>query len=725
MIDYFAHSPKGDKPAQTYEEHINGVLKLVRCYASDAARYSVVDNGLMAHTAETAAVYHDLGKLDSENQFVLSGRKSAKSLPLNHTDAGAAYLLNDEHTSVLAAVAVASHHIGLPDFVGESIREDNAFRDDKIKAIIDAALPMYAQIHDGIIKTQMTAENAMPKGDKPVFFRVLLSCLTDADHTDTAIHYGKYPDNESHIALKAKERLAALDAYVANLGNANGERDQLRGKIYAACKNAEVKENIVSCDSPVGSGKTTAVMANLLAQAQKRGLRRIFVVLPFTNIIKQSVEVYRKALVLPGENPNNVVAELHHNADFESEDIRHLTALWRAPIVVTTAVAFFETLSSNSPSTLRRLHELPGSAIFIDEAHAALPARLLPVAWSWINTFANEWSCYWALASGSLTRFWKIKEISGMAPHVPEIVDESLRVSLGGYERNRITYTHDLLPKSINDLADQIRQSSGPRLVILNTVQSASVAAKFFLDTFGEGSVEHLSTALTPDDRATTLKRVKKRLKLKRDKDWTLVATSCVEAGVDLSFCTGFRELGSLTSLLQASGRINRNGEYGVSEMHTFCLAENEMLKSNPRIKNAATVLREYLERGVTIEPSLVTDAIEKEIKLYGIASIGKKLIDKEKEQNYPFVNDNFKVIDNNTRLAVVDEIIADKIRSGHINWRELQQNSVQIAHYKLSELRIPQIADGIYSWNLSYDKFIGYMSGVIDVKKYKEIPII
>ena len=51
---------------------------------------------------------------------------------------------------------------------------------------------------------------------------------------------------------------------------------------------------------------------------------------------------------------------------------RYLTALWKAPIIVTTAVTFFETLASNSPSTLRRLHNLPGSGIFVDESHAAL-----------------------------------------------------------------------------------------------------------------------------------------------------------------------------------------------------------------------------------------------------------------------------------------------------------------------------------------------------------------
>ncbi len=39
-------------------------------------------------------------------------------------------------------------------------------------------------------------------------------------------------------------------------------------------------------------------MAHLLAQAQKRKLRRLIVILPFTNIITQSVKVYRDAIVL-------------------------------------------------------------------------------------------------------------------------------------------------------------------------------------------------------------------------------------------------------------------------------------------------------------------------------------------------------------------------------------------------------------------------------------------
>ena len=92
-----------------------------------------------------------------------------------------------------------------------------------------------------------------------------------------------------------------------------------------ACRNMEISESFSACDSPVGSGKTTAVMAHLLKQAIKRKSRHIFVVLPYTSIIQQSVDVYRKALLLPGERPDEVVAELHFRADFENDDTRYLT----------------------------------------------------------------------------------------------------------------------------------------------------------------------------------------------------------------------------------------------------------------------------------------------------------------------------------------------------------------------------------------------------------------
>ena len=82
-------------------------------------------------------------------------------------------------------------------------------------------------------------------------------------------------------------------------------------------------------------------------------------------------------------------------------------------------------------------------------------------------------------------------------------------------------------------------KAQGPRLLILNTVQSAAVVADRMRKAGQD--VMHLSTALAPIHRNRIVDRVKERLKYDYE-DWTLVATSCVEAGMNFSFRTGFRE---------------------------------------------------------------------------------------------------------------------------------------------------------------------------------------
>jgi CRISPR/Cas system-associated endonuclease/helicase Cas3 len=726
---YLAHSKKGIIPEQEYSAHIRGVSLLAREYVRDMVSYSEYDKALLSQTVEKASAYHDMGKLNKDNQDVLFGKISSKSLPRNHVDAGAAHFLNEKHFSAISAAAIQAHHIGFPDFTAEMNKGDAIFRDVSIAYDVDTELPDLEAIHDNLIESHFKYGEEAIKGNRSVFFRLLLSCIADADHTDTATHYRQYPSVAKKILLRPAERLARLDHCITELQQkgANDERNSLRNEMYHSCRDAGIDSRIISCDSPVGSGKTTAVMAHLLAQAEKRGLRRIFVVLPFTNIIKQSVETYRDMLVLPGENADEVVSELHHRADFESEDTRYLTALWRAPIIVTTAVAFFETLASNSTATLRRLHELPGSAIFVDEAHAALPASLLPIAWKWINIYATDWNCYWVLASGSLNRFWTIPEISDRdnSDSIPEIVNDELRSRLSIYEYNRIAYQSDLRPKGAAELADWIVDFPGPRLVIMNTVQSAAVLADYFAEHFGRGHVEHLSTALTSDDRDNTLEQVRNRLKSKEDANWTLIATSCVEAGVNLSFRNGFRELGSLVSLLQASGRVNREGVLSNSEMWTFCISEDGMLKLNPGLKESAAVLKGYFEGNRTIAPELSTQSIADEIALYGLSGKHKRLVDNEEVQKFPQVEQDFKVIDSDTRLVIVDSTVAKRLQYGKVDWRELQKVSVQIAKYKLDELRTPMIMDNIYRWNLDYDGFLGYMAGIVKLKKYNGEAII
>jgi hypothetical protein len=370
---------------------------------------------------------------------------------------------------------------------------------------------------------------------------------------------------------------------------------------------------------------------------------------------------------------------------------------------------------------LRRLHNLPGSAVFIDESHAALPAKLLPVAWQWIKGFAGEWGSYWVLASGSLNRFWKIEEFDKEKPDVPEIMPDKLRNRLMKYEKGRVTYQFYDMRLGAGELVEWVATLPGPRIVILNTVQSAAVVALEYKQRFQRSSVEHLSTALSPSDRDKTLARIRSRLADKNDTDWTLVATSCVEAGVDFSFKTGVREAASIVSLLQIAGRVNRHDHINAETVWTILLKETDLLKTHPGMRDSSKVLLELISEGCAISPALCTNALKREIRLSGTFS--DSLLKAEKMLRFPKVEKDFRVIASDTKTVVVGEELIRRLEDhSRVDWRDIQKSSVQIWGYRLDDLRIPEVTGhpGLYKWTYPYDDFIGYMAGILPIEAIK-----
>lgn len=734
-MEWLARSARPEKgqAVQTYVRHRTGVRAYGERFLAPLvpllppAFFEALRDILSA-----ASDFHDLGKLDLKNQEILSGKRKAKRLPIAHWDAGTVHLLGKG--SPHAAVLVSSHHTGLPDCIKEQNRGAAAFRpelaEEWMKDDLSTLLARHAEALGGIDKAPLTEMGG--DWNPAVFFRMALSLLVDADHSDSSAPNRPLADisRDRVPPLLPDRRLATLDAYVSRLAPSS-ERAALRRAIYAGCRDTVPAERIVACDSPVGSGKTTAVMAHLLSVARQRGLRRVFVVLPFTNIIRQSAETYRKALVLPGENPDNIVAEVHHLADFENEDARDYAVRWNAPIVVTTAVAFFETLAAATPSALRRLHELAGSAVFVDEAHAALPAKLLPLAWRWMQALADDWNVHWVLASGSLVHFWEMPELHGAgldsgnsAPRtVPLLSSPNIREKSGQYEQTRVRFESLDTPLTVDGLLDCVSSAPGPRLVIVNTVQNAAVIAKTFAQTKRFDAVFHLTTALTPADRSIALDAIKARLVNDPDGNWVLVGTSCIEAGIDLDFATGFREMASLASLLQASGRINREGRRTDAVMFSFRLAADSALNVNPGLDDSSRVLQGLLAEGHPVSAGLCTEALRRELRLNpGADSELSHLVKAENRLDFPEVEKHFKVIAADTRMVVVDSDLVARLESFQpIDWRDLQRHSVQLWSTNLDKLRIPKIANhpGLYKWTLEYSSFIGCMEGILPIKEF------
>lgn len=723
----FAHSPRRCVPAQAYREHIENVRWQAKKNAERATAYHTEESARFIEAVEAAAIYHDLGKLDGANQQVLC-RESHDPLPVAHEDAGVAELLRSGHQE--AAVLVAAHHAGLFSQSAEMSKQSRVFRNRDVADHVDKNLGQYVGLHETSGCPMPGWVDARALHRCGFSRRVALSCLVDADHSDTARHYGN--EEPGYPPQRWQERLEALNRYVTALpaGNTAGEqaRNHLRRRVYEACREAPIQPLLRSCDAPVGSGKTTAVMAHLLRVAQEREprLRHIFVVLPYTNIITQAVDVYRKALVLPGERPEDVIAEHHHQADFEDVSLRQLAMLWRAPIIVTTAVQFFETLAGHHPASLRKLHELPGSAVFIDETHAAIPSHLWPQVWRWLETWTQEWGGHVVLASGSLPRFWELEEFVSppkATDDVPNLVPNSLRYELEAAESRRIIPQRKIDPYDCEQLIKSVDESKGPRLIIFNTVQSAAVVADRMRKTGHD--VLHLSTALAPIHRNRIVERIKERLKYDYN-DWTLVATSCVEAGMDFSFRIGFRESCSTASLIQTGGRVNRHAEEPDATVWDFRVLDS-MLSQHPGFTLSRRVLDKLFNDGVIqkLPPhELAKEAMRREVTEGG-QNKAKEICVAESEMEYPEVAGLCRVIDSDTRIVVIDPLLVKALHNGkHVGYQELLRHSVQIWASKIDKLPVAPVlesrtrrydSNALYEWKASYDSdFLGYMSGLM-----------
>jgi CRISPR-associated endonuclease/helicase Cas3 len=724
---------------QEYVKHVRAVEETARTYARDAAKFWNGDRSGFEEAVASAGRVHDLGKVDEKNQAVLGSLKREK-LPVPHEDAGVKYLLDRGWNE--AAALVHGHHGGLADLVWQfSGRGEYCLRcdpdDEKgwVTQHVDERSSLYAEMHHTLFEP-VAAKGAdagrrwgAAKRWTGLTWRLALSCLVDADHGDTATNYL----NEVPLAppeRRWEERLAALDRYVEGLGGSDGERrarDDIRQRIYHQLRNhSDLGVRFYACDSPVGTGKTTAVMAHLLRAtlAGAYQLRHIFVVLPYVNIINQSVDTYRKALALACEDPLRAVAAHHHQADYGSADARQLATLWDCPVTVTTAVQFFETLASNHPARLRKLHELPGSAIFIDEAHAAIPSSLWPQTWRWLKELSGDWGCHVVLASGSLARFWKQKQIVDPPDELPEIVPESVRGAAQSGEAQRVRYErgpHAMSPETLTNYVFS-QDRPGPRVVVLNTVRSAAVLAKACRD-FGR-TVLHLSTAFTPVDRDAMVRRVEEKLKGKSE-DWALIGTSCIEAGLDFDFRSAVREICPVTSMVQIGGRLNRHGTQGDAVVTVVSLETGAGGFTDLRgLRTEASVLEQYfsnIDVNALTPAELCTGAMKRELGERDLEERASGLRKAEDKRDFPEVAKLYRVINEDSVSAVVDHDLAERLaRHEKVDPLELLRCSVRIRRDDIRRYSLtPIIEDEIYKWTLAYDpELLGYMAGVFEMER-------
>jgi CRISPR-associated endonuclease/helicase Cas3 len=510
----------------------------------------------------------------------------------------------------------------------------------------------------------------------------------------------------------ADELLGELQNYISERASAakkNGASQSVletRAQVLAKCEAAaRKKRGVFTLTVPTGGGKTLASVKFALEHIKHsntgnpRPLRRIIIVIPYVGIIQQTTLELQKAFgdLVKDENgnwiPNNapehkpLILEHHSqaddpeikrggaNTDFDGWDrersLRQLAAEnWDAPIIVTTSVQFFDSLFSRRPADARKLHNICRSAVIFDEVQTLPPLLLQPIldVLKELTNPLRPYGCSLLLCTATQPALSKSDDLKiGFENVVPVIGPDEcagLFSKLKRVDYKGLSMTESPPKLSFQALAEEMLKAPNQQaLAILNTRKQARnlfekvralEAAKESADNEKtSAAVFHLSTWMYPAHRLQVLAEVSRRLAV--GEPCFLVATQCVEAGVDVDFPAVWRAFGPYDSIVQAAGRCNRNGKLKTGVVTIFTPEDAKFPGGVYAAAIANTDLLRKMGKAAPDDPA----SFETYFRLFyqtTVPDAGNCVIQKEREQlHFEKVSELFRFIDADSVPLVIE----------------------------------------------------------------------
>ncbi|MDO4272385.1 MAG: hypothetical protein Q4D16_01840 [Eubacteriales bacterium] len=725
-----AHSRQSGREEQEYPVHVRGTWDYILKVLEEMKHYmSVALYDRVWRRLFLAAVFHDIGKLCEDDQRVLKQSGTKKKLPVPHQYAGA-YLLHHTYKDVFAAALVYGHHRpGLPD-LNEEIASDVSFCPEnggdfskklELEKRIHKELPYYLESHNEAVP-DLRADLQVCEKPTPLEERISLSMLVDGDWSNTAGEvYCKVP-------VRWSERLEQIDLKkkIPHDKNSSTDMESLHKMFvhdfYEFCRE---KSNIHNCcqyyEDLQWEYNILAPFLHLLRCAKEHNLRHIVMVFPQEEMLHFVDSILKETIVLPGENKDEVVAAIYRQIEYSSYELRKLAISWEAPIILTTADNFFETLSSNLPSKLRKLHHLPGSAVFIGGYSGMFTHAFLPLVWKWIRELTYEWGCYTLLASDAAVKFYEFEDylenfnLDSTDDWPIKLVPDEERMHWPIQQNCSLHIAKKDLPEfrfdKVEAFLDFMLQKPGPRIIVVdNPLTSATIAYKL---RQRQEEVYHLSEAFTVNDKCEILKGLEEKFKIQgENNEWTLVTTNFTGLDLRMSFRSGFFRVSSCEALIQCVKCINRNDKYSAGDLWIFALDDPDTPR-NKKLDIHSEILYELISDG--IEQKEFRDCSLSELATYAFTEYGKRqlggindLLISEDCGEFKTIAQRFSFMYNRKEsIGVTDKKLINQVTYGRkvIN-NEIQKKCVPLDKELIEYLQLKEVSGcpGIYY--LSEEKY-------------------
>ncbi|WP_103643970.1 CRISPR-associated helicase/endonuclease Cas3 [Campylobacter concisus] len=513
-------------------------------------------------------LYHDIAKLKNNFQIYIRDTSNDK-LDKNHSLLSAYFfLLNskfDEIPTLFGFLAIVSHHGNVVNLMTLAREANKFFKNQKELGQWDevAGAARNIKIYSGLSTKK---DELLDRAEKLRQYLVLSQYrhkFTYEDFINFKSLYSNliYSDKfEAIFGIPKQESkdIPPIDVLESDIQNLppNKKRDTFRKFVL---NNFDENYKLFTLTVPTGYGKTLTA----LNFALKFNKPRIIYALPFTSIIDQTYDIVAKIY----KNSDILVSKAHHKTMVDEENltdedryskIKFLMESFSGEINVTTLYQLIFALFGNKNKDNVKFNQLKNSVVIIDEAQA-IPYNFRKDFILLCEIISQRLGTIFIFMSATMPviKSEKFKEISNLDYFAKQDRYVIKWLDIGGED--------ELLEKICEAASDK------NTLVVVNTIKKAQELFTKLRDKF---SCFCLNGYMYDDHKRATTKAVRCAIdKSKVDplaSKILLISTQSIEAGVDLDFDIGFREVSPISSIIQTAGRVNRHFGATRGELYIF-----------------------------------------------------------------------------------------------------------------------------------------------------------
>ena len=647
MTIFYSHSKQNPDGTTYGSKHlINHTMTVTdKALRSFHKHVTIQTNLPLVDVLRLVGLYHDLGKYTTHFQNYLLKTGSFDQELKQHAKFGGFTLyqkyrsLGHDNVALWAAYLIIHHHKSLTDindlkgYVVEDSTDEYIFN-QQLKTIQPALEQIGVELNEpeleGYIKYPdkkliKVIRDLERKPDIQNYFLInyLFSLLIESDKldaSDTTLYIRK---SISSTLVDQRLKPVSFQPYTPielKELDQNELRSYVRGAVMQHLQDPEILgKRLFTLTAPTGIGKTlTALDFALRLKAKIRDKEhheaQIIYALPFINIIEQAIVEYKRVIgdhgqVLAHYQFADALEQLSKkNDDEENQGWNQKTMLldtWQSDIVITTFVQFLQTLIGNRNKLLKKFHHYAGAIIILDEVQT-IRLEQLPLIGAALFYAAKFLNSRIILMTATKPKTFELanREIiakEGDVLDVTELLTEHEAV-FAAFKRTKII---PLISQPIVDETEFVEDYFSPNwstdkscLIVCNLVKRSvdlfTAIKEYVGDQGNYNKVYYLSTNIVPAHRLRVIERVKNDLR--NGFKPILIATQCVEAGVDLDFDMGFRDVGPIDSIVQVAGRINRENSLERKHSPLYVVDFDDCEKIYDR--TTATQSRQALTKG-------------------------------------------------------------------------------------------------------------------------------